>query len=107
MDFTTDWEKMRDFFKLTQEEFLETYEYVSEEEYLATCKIVAQADNPNYEAEQEFIKHVDSLEGRDLMYFLILDCMEKSQRMDMDGLTAFLDDNLSDRLVRDYIKEEF
>jgi hypothetical protein len=33
--------------------------------------------------------------------------MEKSQRMDMDCLTAFLDDNLSDRLVRDYIKEEF
>ena len=55
MDFTTDWEKMRDFFKLTQEEFLETYDYVSEEEYLATCKIVAQADNQNYEAEQKFI----------------------------------------------------
>ena len=49
MDFTTDWEKMRDFFKLTQEEFLESYEYVSEEEYLATAKIVAKADNPNFD----------------------------------------------------------
>ena len=117
MDFTTDWEKMRDFFKLTQEEFLETYEYVSEEEYLATCKIVAQADNPNYEAEQEFIKHVDSLEGRDLMYFLIQDCMglntEKNieyyyvlQKMEGDAITAFLADNLSDRLVKNFIKEE-
>jgi len=57
--------------------------------------------------KKEMFKHLDTLDGRDLMYFLILDCMEKSQRMDMDGLTAFLDDNLSDRLVRDYIKEEF
>ena len=119
MDFTTDWEKMRDFFKLTQEEFLETYEYVSEEEYLATCKIVAQADNPNYEAEQEFIGTVDSLEGRDLMYFLIQDCMGLNanskqnidfyyvlQKIEGDAITAFLADNLNDRLVRNFIKEE-
>ena len=117
MDFTTDWEKMRDFFKLTLEEFLETYKYVSEEEYLATCKIVAQADNPNYEAEQKFIKHVDSLEGRDLMYFLIQDCMGLNtaknieyyyvlQKMEGDAITAFLADNLNDRLVRNFIKEE-
>ena len=117
MDFTTDWEKMRDFFKLTQEEFLETYEYVSEEEYLATCKIVDQADNPNYENEQKFIDTVDSLEGRDLMYFLIQDCMglntEKNieyyyvlQKMEGDAITAFLADNLNDRLVRNFIKEE-
>ena len=116
MDFTTDWEKMRDFFKLTQEEFLETYDYVSEEEYLATCKIVAQADNPNYEAEQKFINTVDSLEGRDLMYFLIQDCMGSYndtseyyyvlQKMEGDAITAFLADNLNDRLVRNFIKEE-
>jgi len=119
MDFTTDWEKMRDFFGLTQEEFLETYEYVSEEEYLATCKIVAQADNPNHEAEQKFIKNVDSLEGRDLMYFLIQDCMGLNsnsdqnleyyyvlQKMEGDAITAFLADNLNDRLVRNFIKEE-
>ena len=116
MDFTTDWEKMRDFFKLTQEEFLETYEYVSEEEYLATCKIVAQADNPNYEAEQKFIKHVDSLEGRDLMYFLIQDCMGSYndnseyyyvlQNIEGDAITAFLADNLNDRLVKNFIKEK-
>jgi hypothetical protein len=117
MDITTDWEKMRDFFKLTQEEFLETYDYVSEEEYLATCKIVAQADNPNYEAEQKFINTVDSLEGRDLMYFLIMDCMGLQncqnsdyyyvlQKMEGDAITAFLADNLNDRLVRNFIKEE-
>ena len=41
--------------------------------------------------KKEMFKHLDTLDGRDLMYFLILDCMEKSQHMDMDGLTAFLD----------------
>ncbi len=119
MDFTTDWEKMRDFFKLTQEEFLESYEYVSEEEYIATARIVAKADNPNFDIEQKFIKHVDSLEGRDLMYFLIQDCMGLNsnsdqnleyyyvlQKMEGDAITAFLADNLSDRLVKNFIKEE-
>jgi len=129
MDFTTDWEKMRDFFKLTQEEFLASYSYVgfgenrktfvSEEEYLATAKIVSQADNPNYEAEQKFIGTVDSLEGRDLMYFLIQDCMGLNanskqnidfyyvlQKIEGDAITAFLADNLNDRLVRNFIKEE-
>ena len=119
MDFTTDWEKMRDFFKLTQEEFLESYEYVSEEEYIATARIVAKADNPNFDIEQKFIKHVDSLEGRDLMYFLIQDCMGLNsnsdqnleyyyvlQKMEGDAITSFLADNLSDRLVKNFIKEE-
>ena len=117
MDFTTDWEKMRDFFKLTQEEFLESYEYVSEEEYTATARIVAKADNPNFDIEQKFIKHVDSLEGRDLMYFLIQDCLGLRteiaeeyyyllQKIEGDSITAFLADNLSDRLVKNFIKEE-
>tara|TARA_R110000772_G_scaffold253564_1_gene369273 strand:- start:61 stop:453 length:393 start_codon:yes stop_codon:yes gene_type:complete len=117
MDFTTDWEKMRDFFKLTQEEFLESYEYVSEEEYIATARIVAKADNPNFDIELKFIKHVDSLEGRDLMYFLIQDCMGLNpeqnseyyyvlQNIEGDAITSFLADNLSDRLVKNFIKEE-
>jgi hypothetical protein len=117
MDFTTDWEKMRDFFKLTQEEFLESYEYVSEEEYIATARIVAKADNPNFDIEQKFIDTVNSLEGRDLMYFLIQDCMGLNpelnseyyyllQKIEGDSITAFLADNLSDRLVKNFIKEE-
>ena len=39
-DFTTDWEKMRDFHKLTKEEFLKSYSYLTESEYDATAKIV-------------------------------------------------------------------
>lgn len=57
--------------------------------------------------KKELLEYVETLEGRDLMYFLLLDCMQKSNKMDMDGITAFLDDNLNDRLVINYIKEEF
>ncbi len=44
IDFTTDWEKMRDFFKLTKEEFLMSYSYLTEKEYEATKKIVDISD---------------------------------------------------------------
>ena len=57
--------------------------------------------------KKQLLEYVETLEGRDLMYFLLLDCMQKSNKMDMDGITAFLDDNLNDRLVINYIKEEF
>ena len=44
-----------------------------------------------------------TLEGRDLMYFL-LDMYEHSY-VDGDSITAFLDDNLSDNEVRLFIEE--
>lgn len=37
--FLTDWEKMRDFVKLSKEEFLESYSYLTETEYDMTKKI--------------------------------------------------------------------
>ena len=40
IDFTTDWEKMRDYFQISKEEFLASYSYVTEAEYDATAKIV-------------------------------------------------------------------
>jgi len=46
MDFTTDWEKMRDFFQISKEEFLASYSYVTEAEYDATKKIVDEKDKP-------------------------------------------------------------
>lgn len=39
-DFTNDWEKMYDFFLLSKEEFLETYSYLTEDDYDATKEIV-------------------------------------------------------------------
>ena len=44
INFTTDWEKMRDFFKIKKKEFLESYSYMTEEEYEATRKIVNNND---------------------------------------------------------------
>jgi hypothetical protein len=44
IDFTTDWEKMRDYFQISKEEFLASYSYVSEAEYDATAKIVEKKD---------------------------------------------------------------
>ena len=44
IDFTSDWEKMRDFFQIAKEEFLASYSYVTEAEYDATAKKVKGAD---------------------------------------------------------------
>jgi len=41
-DFVDDLEKMKDFFKITKEEFLNSYSYVNEAEYDATAKKVAK-----------------------------------------------------------------
>ena len=42
--FVNDGEKMRDFFDLTKEEFLESYSYLTEEEYDATAEYVKEHD---------------------------------------------------------------
>lgn len=38
-DFTTDWEKMYDFWRLTKYEFLNCYSYLTEKEYDDTCAV--------------------------------------------------------------------
>ena len=40
LSFADDVEKMRDFKELTKEEFLESYSYLTEEEYNATLEVV-------------------------------------------------------------------
>ena len=104
MDFTTDWEKMRFFLNLLKKNFL-NHMNMYLKEYIATARIVAKADNPNFDIEQKFIKHVDSLEGRDLMYFFNsglhgikfpdqnLEYYYVLQKMEGDAITAFLADN--------------
>lgn len=41
--FVDDEEKMRDFFKLSREEFLKSYSYLTEEEYDATLEILRKS----------------------------------------------------------------
>ena len=50
------------------------------------------------------IREMETLEGRDLMYFL-LDCWNNNV-IEGDALTQFLTENISDELVEDFIKEE-
>lgn len=38
-DFTTDWEKMYDFWRMTKYDFLNFYSYITEEEYDNTTTI--------------------------------------------------------------------
>lgn len=45
--FADDTEKMLDFFNLTKEEFLESYSYLTEEEYIATQKEVEKRKQYN------------------------------------------------------------
>lgn len=40
LSFADDVEKMRDFKELTKEEFLESYSYLTEEEYNATLEVI-------------------------------------------------------------------
>lgn len=46
-DFTNDLEKMADFYKLSKEEFLESYSYLTEEHYKATEDKVSGITNFN------------------------------------------------------------
>jgi len=44
-----------------------------------------------------------TLEGRDLMYFLL--DLHQNSYIDGDNITSFLEDNLSERSVKDFIQE--
>ena len=68
------------------------------------------------QAKQKLIDKIDSLEGRDLMYFLIQECMDsRYQDPDLyyvmqlldggDGITQFLTDHIGDNTVKNYFKE--
>jgi len=50
--------------------------------------------------QQEDLK---TLDGRDLMYFLL--DMHNHNYIDGDTITAFLEENLSDTLVKNFIRE--
>ena len=52
---------------------------------------------------KEQIKEMKSMEGRDLMWFL-LDMWDNSL-IDGDNITQFLTDHISDAAVKEYIEE--
>ena len=52
---------------------------------------------------QRMKEDLKTLEGRDLMYFLL--DLHQNSYIDGDSITSFLDDNLSDNAVRLFIEE--
>ena len=70
-DFVDDLEKMKDFFKLTKEEFLNSYSYVNEAEYDATAEKVTK-ENIKFEDIEEFVRRQNKLN-----YYLIIDASDK------------------------------
>lgn len=62
-DFTTDWEKIYDFWNMTKREFLESYSYLTEEEYDITCNItigcrICDHEVPKRITEDDFIEAI-------------------------------------------------
>tara|TARA_E500000178_G_scaffold302835_1_gene312631 strand:- start:1463 stop:1642 length:180 start_codon:yes stop_codon:yes gene_type:complete len=53
---------------------------------------------------KEQVKDMETLEGRDLMWFL-LDLYEHNV-IDGDNITQFLCDHINEETVKEYIKEE-
>lgn len=62
LDFTTDWEKMRDFFEMPRDEFLTSYSYLTEAEYDATLRIVQESDpgfNPGPKRPRKWVVEIN------------------------------------------------
>ena len=55
-DFTTDIEKMRDFFEISKEEFLFSYSYLKEEEYNLTAEKIRDMTTEEVERIKEQCK---------------------------------------------------
>ena len=59
-NFISDEEKMLDFFKLSKTEFLQSYSYLTEDEYDATAKYVAYLDGARgstYDKHKDAVLH--------------------------------------------------
>ena len=85
MDFTTDKEKMVDFFILSKEEFLASYSYLTDEEYEATVRKVIKTMN-------ESLKMIAELYKEDMITFIrenwnIVECTRYYLRHSVKGMT--------------------
>lgn len=66
IDFLTDEDKMRDFYEMDKEDFLEFYQYLTEEEYDATLatafkKLLDDVDWYIDESDHPYIKKIDDI----------------------------------------------
>ena len=89
--FVNDGEKMRDFFDLTKEEFLESYSYLTEEEYDATEEYVKKHNlGPHLWVCERCLCAIEAHEGNQaILKHWVDEDDEKSSKCDWCEETGF------------------
>lgn len=92
-NFYDDYEKMRDFRHLTKAEFLQSYSYLTEEEYENTLELYNR-DRTNL--MQHYLKISDVIDELDVTYGILLKEYDRTEdesiQEKMDRITDCIDD---------------
>ena len=73
MDFIDDEEKMRDFYKLSKEEFLNSYSYLTENDYEKTIKVLNDTNETLKFKNKEYTLKVCTYNKTKLLKVLMID----------------------------------
>lgn len=80
MDFINDEEKMRDFYELSKEEFLNSYSYLTENDYEATIKALNDTNEIFKFKDKEYNLKVSTYENTKLLKVLMIDRETKEEK---------------------------
>ena len=80
MDFINDEEKMRDFYELSKEEFLNSYSYLTENDYEATIKKLSDTNEIFKFKDKEYNLKVSTYENTKLLKVLMIDRETKEEK---------------------------
>ena len=80
MDFINDEEKMRDFYELSKEEFLNSYSYLTENDYEATIKALNDTNEIFKFKDKEYNLKVSTYENTKLLKVLTIDRETKEEK---------------------------
>lgn len=101
IDFTTDWEKMRDYFQISKEEFLASYSYVTEAEYDATKKVVDKKDALDKDKALAYKKYLADILYQDAL---------RTSRAELQDVSFFQEDTTDswtlEQLQIQYVKDQ-
>ena len=80
MDFINDEEKMRDFYELSKEEFLNSYSYLTENDYEATIKKLSDTNEIFKFKDKEYNLKVSTYENTKLLKVIMIDRETKEEK---------------------------
>ena len=80
MDFINDEEKMRDFYELSKEEFLNSYSYLTENDYEATIKALNDTNEIFKFKDKEYNLKVSTYENTKFLKVLMIDRETKEEK---------------------------